>query len=364
MVTGIMTGGCGTARARFPWGAALANRGEAVRASSGPGYPFRKASRHVVRARSACHATLAPRQAGRHRTARHGRLAGRRAAAEAGVAILEAGGNAIDAAVATALALATVEPWNSGLGGIGFALVHRAGQRRAEVVDFGPVAPRGLDPSRFPLTGGMKQDLFAWPEVEGDANIHGPLSFAIPVLDRGLCAPARALGPAAVGRGDRAGAGAGEARPAGGLVHHVEGGRLGLGAAALSGKRAHLPAGRTAADRALSGRAGLLPPRPAAGHPGALGARRAARFLRGRHRRARSSPTSRRWAACWTPRICAPARPRMLPAIEVPWRKRDVATHRRADRGAHARARAGADGAACRWGARRERNGSWPWPGR
>ncbi len=26
----------------------------------------------------------------------------------------------------------------------------------------------------------MKQDLFAWPEVEGDANIHGPLSFAIP----------------------------------------------------------------------------------------------------------------------------------------------------------------------------------------
>jgi gamma-glutamyltranspeptidase/glutathione hydrolase len=101
-------------------------------------------------------------------------------AAEAGVAILDAGGNAIDAAVATALALATVEPWNSGLGGIGFALVHRAGQPAAEVVDFGPVAPRGLNPSAFKLTGRMKQDLFAWPEVEGDANIHGPLSFAIP----------------------------------------------------------------------------------------------------------------------------------------------------------------------------------------
>ena len=26
----------------------------------------------------------------------------------------------------------------------------------------------------------MKQELFAWPEVEGDRNIHGPLSFAIP----------------------------------------------------------------------------------------------------------------------------------------------------------------------------------------
>jgi len=101
-------------------------------------------------------------------------------AAEAGVAILDAGGNAVDAAVATALALAAVEPWNSGLGGIGFALVHRARVPRAEVVDFGPVAPRALSPSAFQLTGRMKQDLFAWPEVEGDTNIHGPLSFAIP----------------------------------------------------------------------------------------------------------------------------------------------------------------------------------------
>ena len=103
-----------------------------------------------------------------------------RDAALAGIAILDAGGNAIDAAVATALALATVEPWNSGLGGIGFAVVHRAGQSAAETVDFGPVSPVGLKPDAFRLTGRMKQDLFAWPEVEGDANIHGPLSFAVP----------------------------------------------------------------------------------------------------------------------------------------------------------------------------------------
>jgi gamma-glutamyltranspeptidase / glutathione hydrolase len=101
-------------------------------------------------------------------------------AAEVGVAVLDAGGNAIDAAVATALALATAEPWNSGLGGIGFALVHRAGQSRAEVVDFGPRAPRNTDPARYKLTGQMTTDLFAWPEVEGDINIHGPLSVAIP----------------------------------------------------------------------------------------------------------------------------------------------------------------------------------------
>ncbi len=108
-----------------------------------------------------------------------------RDAALAGVAVLDAGGNAVDAAVATALALAAVEPWNSGLGGIGFALVHRAGEARAEVVDFGPRAPGRLDASRFPLTGKVAADLFGWPEVEGDRNVHGPLSFAIPSAPAG-----------------------------------------------------------------------------------------------------------------------------------------------------------------------------------
>ncbi len=111
-----------------------------------------------------------------------------RDAAEAGVAVLEAGGNAVDAAIATALALAVVEPWNSGLGGVGHALVHPAGERRATAIDFGPVAPAALDPSRFPLTGRVKEDLFAWPEVAGDANIHGPLSFVIPSALAGYAA--------------------------------------------------------------------------------------------------------------------------------------------------------------------------------
>jgi len=103
-----------------------------------------------------------------------------REAAEAGAAILEQGGNAADAAVATCFALAAVEPWNSGLGGIGFAVVLKAGESRAQVVDFGPVAPRRADPADYPLTGEMKKDLFTWPEVAGDRNIHGPLSFVTP----------------------------------------------------------------------------------------------------------------------------------------------------------------------------------------
>jgi gamma-glutamyltranspeptidase/glutathione hydrolase len=102
-----------------------------------------------------------------------------KAAAEAGAAMLAAGGTAADAAVATAFSLAALEPWNSGLGGIGFAQVMAPGGP-AETFDFGPVAPAGLDPAAFPMTGRMKQDLFPWPEVEGDRNVHGPLSCVIP----------------------------------------------------------------------------------------------------------------------------------------------------------------------------------------
>jgi gamma-glutamyltranspeptidase / glutathione hydrolase len=103
-----------------------------------------------------------------------------RSAAEAGVAILEAGGSAVDAVVAAAFALTAVEPWNSGLGGIGFMVVHSAGARQAEAIDFGPIAPRALDLAAYPLTGGTRTELFTWPQVEDDRNMQGPLSFAIP----------------------------------------------------------------------------------------------------------------------------------------------------------------------------------------
>ncbi|HEV7803933.1 MAG TPA: gamma-glutamyltransferase [Burkholderiales bacterium] len=103
-----------------------------------------------------------------------------RIAGEAGAKILAAGGNAVDAAVATGFSLAAVEPWNSGLGGVGFMLVYLAKENRVEVVDFGPISPRGLDPAAYPLTGGSTSDLFTWPTVKDDRNVHGPNSIAVP----------------------------------------------------------------------------------------------------------------------------------------------------------------------------------------
>jgi len=106
-------------------------------------------------------------------------------AATVGAEILAAGGSAVDAVVATAFALAVREPWNSGLGGIGFMVVHPAGGTRAEVVDFGPVAPAALDPALFPLTGESHTDLFTWARVVDDRNVHGPLSVMVPSAVRG-----------------------------------------------------------------------------------------------------------------------------------------------------------------------------------
>lgn len=62
-------------------------------------------------------------------------------ATQAGVEILEKGGNAFDAAVAVTAALAVVEPYSSGLGGGGFWLLHRVSDNKDIMIDGRETAP-------------------------------------------------------------------------------------------------------------------------------------------------------------------------------------------------------------------------------
>jgi gamma-glutamyltranspeptidase/glutathione hydrolase len=108
-------------------------------------------------------------------------------AAEVGANVLAAGADCVDAVVATSFALGAVEPWMSGMGGGGTMVLYRAREKRFEVIDFGMRSPLGLKPEDFALTGqGAASDLFPWPRVKDDRNIHGPASIAVPGVVAGM----------------------------------------------------------------------------------------------------------------------------------------------------------------------------------
>lgn len=108
-----------------------------------------------------------------------------RQAAHIGAEVLRAGGTAVDAAIATSFALGVLEPWMSGIGGVGAMLVRPEGGT-VTAIDAGARAPARLDPADFPLVEGKDGDLFGWPNVLEDRNVIGAKSICIPGLLRGL----------------------------------------------------------------------------------------------------------------------------------------------------------------------------------
>lgn len=126
---------------------------------------------------------------------RHGLVSAQnRLAAEAGAAVLARGGNAMDAAVTTALTLSVVEPWLSGIGGGGFLLHADGTSGEVDTLDFNVVAANGLDPADYPLSGANAGNWFAWPSVVDDRNVSGFSSMAVPGAVAGLSAALERFG--------------------------------------------------------------------------------------------------------------------------------------------------------------------------
>ncbi len=96
-------------------------------------------------------------------------------ASRAGLEILQQGGNAVDAAVATAFALGVVEPNASGIGGGGFMVI-RTADGRTVTIDYREVAPQKATADLYYRTS----------ESFDSLTHHGPMSIGVPGTVAGL----------------------------------------------------------------------------------------------------------------------------------------------------------------------------------
>ncbi len=105
-------------------------------------------------------------------------------ASAAGMEILRLGGNAVDAAIATALALSVVDQASSGLGGGGFMVLYRAGENKAYALDFREAAPAASRRELYTRDG----------KPVGSLSLTGALAVAVPGEVAGLVEARRRFG--------------------------------------------------------------------------------------------------------------------------------------------------------------------------
>ncbi len=121
-------------------------------------------------------------------TASHGMVtADNPLAAEAGLEILKAGGNAVDAAVAAAFAVGVAEPFTSGIGGVAAMVIRRA-DGRTTVVDGSATAPQSSREDMYELLpGGERIGMYGWPATKDNASNVGYRAVGVPGTVACLC---------------------------------------------------------------------------------------------------------------------------------------------------------------------------------